>query len=113
MVFIFIHIDLDITYPAVAQKCWTLCCPGAINFLFLENILKLIGAESFIKHRIMTNTCKRCNDASLGRPVARSETEGKVILLSSSQKRALNWGMIMPLRVTMQKSVDDTWLSEK
>jgi len=105
-IFIFIHSDFDITYPAAVQKCWTLCCPGAINFLLSEYILKLIGAEPFIKHCIMTNTCRRCNDASLGRPVARSETDGKVILLSSSQKRALDWGTTRPLRVTMQKSVD-------
>ena len=105
-IFIFIHSDFDITYPAAVQKCWTLCCPGAINFLFSEDILRLIGAELFIKHCIMTNTCRRCNDASPGRPVARSETEGKVILLSSSQKRALNWGTMRPLRVTMQTSVD-------
>ena len=103
---IFIHSDFDITYPAAVQKCWTLCCPGAINFLFSEDILRLISAEPFIKHCTMTNTCRRCNDASLGRPVARSQTEGKAILLSSSQKRSLNWDTMMPLRVTMQKSVD-------
>lgn len=77
-IFIFIHSDFDITYPAAVQKCWTLCCPGAINFLFSDDILSLIRAEPFIQHCIMKNTWRRCNDASLGRPVAGSETEGKV-----------------------------------
>jgi hypothetical protein len=54
----------------------------------------------------MTNTWRRCNDGSLGRPVARSETEGKVNLLSSSQKWTLNSGTMTPLRVTMHMSMD-------
>ena len=105
-IFIFIYSDFDIAYRAAFQKCWTLCCPGAINFVFSEDILRLTGAEPFIKHCIMTSTCRRCNDDSLERPTARSETEGKVILLSSSQKRALSRDTMTPLRVTMQKSVD-------
>ena len=108
-IFIFIHNDCDIIYPAAVQKCWTLYWPGAINFQVSDDILRLTGAEPFIKHCIMTNTCRRCNDSSLGRPVARSETERKVSLLSSSQKRALNWDATIPLRVTLQKSVDGTF----